>query len=505
MFSSVDEGQTGSPNKWIVALSISLGNLMGAIDGSIINVALPQLQGAVGASVSDLTWINTAYTMAMVALMPLAPYIGRRLGQKRLYLACLALFIGGSVLAGLQTSLVGLIACRVLQGLGAGVLQPTEQAILRQTFPKEEQGMAMAIFGVIVMLGPAIGPSLGGFILDHASWNWIFFINVPIGVLGFFLVTTILKEDPELAALNRERAKVERSNTDWAGAILLMTSLVLGVWALEEGPSQSWLESRTIATALAVMTASFAAFVVRALSAPAPVVDLRLFRDRSFAIGVAVNGVLGATLFAAIFLQPLFMEDLLGLTPMRTSIMLLPRSLVLMASIFGVGVINDKVAPRTLIVIGILITVWAAFDMSHLTTESGTWELVRGSMWQGLGMAFMFVPMETAALANIPKARVADATAISALLGEAGGAIGIAAAGAIFEQNDALARTAVAAQVTPAVAFRFPSVIDAALREASVLAYERTFLMSALALLAVAPLVWFLRAPLATTEAEAKT
>lgn len=498
MLGSVETGR----NKWLIAFSISIGSLMGAIDASIVNVAMPQIQGTVGATLAELTWISTAYTMALVVLMPLAPYLSRRIGQKRLYLACLALFIAGSVLAGVQSTLPGLVVCRVVQGLGAGVLQPTEQAILRETFPKNEQGMAMAVFGVVVMTGPAIGPSLGGWILEYASWSWIFFLSVPAGLLGFALVSAVLTEDPELVAINRSRALEERANTDWAGAALLTIALALGEWVLEEGGEHDWFESPWVASATAIVAAALAAFFVRELTARAPIMDLRLFRDRTFAAGVALNATLMAMLFSTIFLQPLFMEQVLGLTPMDTATMLLPRSLVMMVGMVIVGSLSSHVPARVLLLVGIGIFGIGAVDMSHLTAESGTSELIRSSAIQGLGFAFLFVPMETATLSGIPKARVADATAVSSLVSETGGAVGLAIMSVFFERNGAQAYSAVAAQITPAKAFLFPAAIAGFGREVSVLSYERTFAMAAVGLVALAPLVLLLRPSKAPAEAE---
>src|SRR5271170_2224147 len=204
-------------NKWLVTVSVTFGTLMGAIDASIVNVAIPHIRGAVGATVEEITWISTAFALATVLVMPLTAFLGRMFGQKRVYLACLILFVFGSALCGMARSLPVLVACRVVQGFGAGALQPTEQAILRQTFPPKEQGMAMALFGMAVMLGPAIGPTLGGYIVDHYSWPWIFYINLPVGALGLLMVTQFVHEDPEVRESNKATAAVQRKHMDWWG------------------------------------------------------------------------------------------------------------------------------------------------------------------------------------------------------------------------------------------------------------------------------------------------
>src|SRR3954467_1477158 len=192
-------------NKWLVTISITFGTLMGAIDSSIENVALPHIRGAVGARLQEITWISTGYAVALVLVMPLTAFLGRLFGQKLVYMACLVLFLVGSFLCGTATTLPSLVVYRLIQGLGAGALQPTEQAILRQTFPPEEQATAMALFTMAVMIGPALGPTLGGFIVDNFHWSWIFFINVPVGILGFFMVSRFVHEPEDL----KEKARVE--------------------------------------------------------------------------------------------------------------------------------------------------------------------------------------------------------------------------------------------------------------------------------------------------------
>src|SRR4051812_13492169 len=265
-------------NKWLVTISITFGTLMGAIDSSIVNVALPHIRGAVGATLQEITWISTGYAVALVLVMPLTAFLGRLFGQKRVYLACLVLFLVGSFLCGTATTLPALVFYRLIQGLGAGALQPTEQAILRQTFPPKEQGMAMALFGMAVMIGPAIGPTLGGYIVDHYHWSWIFFINLPVGALGLVMVALFVKEDPELLAHNKALADKERGSVDWWGIGLMWVGLATLQYFLEEGSREDWFQSGLITAIFLVALFSLTAFVIRELTAETPAVDLRLFR-----------------------------------------------------------------------------------------------------------------------------------------------------------------------------------------------------------------------------------
>jgi MFS transporter, DHA2 family, multidrug resistance protein len=224
-----------TPNKWLVTVSITFGTLMGAIDSSIVSVALPHMMGTLGATVQEITWVSTGYIIANVVVMPLTAFLGRLFGQKRVYMSCLALFLLGSVLCGTARSLQALLVYRAIQGLGAGALQPTEQAILRQTFPPKEQGMAMAFFAMAVMLGPAVGPTLGGWIVDTYSWPWIFYINVPVGLLGLAMVAAFVHEDEDIVAKNRDLAEKQRANVDWWGIGLLVVGLCALQYALDEG------------------------------------------------------------------------------------------------------------------------------------------------------------------------------------------------------------------------------------------------------------------------------
>src|SRR5712691_13394490 len=234
-------------NKWLVTISVTFGTLMGTIDSSIVNVATPHLRGAMGATVEEITWVTTGFVIANVIVMPLTAFVGRFFGQKRVYMFALALFVIGSAFCGLARSLPALVGFRLIQGLGAGALQPTEQAILRQTFPPKEQGMAMALFGVAVVLGPAFGPTLGGYIVDNYSWPWIFYINLPVGVLALFMVQRFVHEPEDIRVANLAAAEKQRKNLDWMGIALLAAGVATLQYVLEEGSRNDWFDSRVIA------------------------------------------------------------------------------------------------------------------------------------------------------------------------------------------------------------------------------------------------------------------
>ncbi len=508
------------PNKWLVTVSVSFGTLMGAIDTSIVNVALPQIRGAVGATVQEITWISTGFVIATVVVMPLTAFLGRFFGQKRVYMASLALFLVGSALCGTAGSLESLVFYRALQGLGAGALQPTEQAILRQTFPPREQGMAMALFAMAVMVGPAIGPTLGGYIVDHYHWSWIFFINLPVGLVGLFLVGRFVEEPADIRAANHAAAQEQRRYLDWQGIALLSVGLAALQYVLEEGQQDDWFESRVIAACAAVAAVALVAFVWRELTARAPAVNLRLFRDPVFTSGTLVGSVMFAMLMASMFLLPLFMQELLGFTATQSGVALMPRVLVMMAATPVVGRLYNRVSPRLLVGIGIALVSLGSFNLAHVTLQTTSAGIVDDILVQGVGFSFLFVPLTTAALSNVPRILLTDATGLNSLFRQIGGSVGLAVFATLLSRYQVHARHALAAHLTPEnplvverlatlqAGFAARGGYDAATarqaalaalngqiaQQAAVLSFEKVFFLSALLFLSVVPLLLFLKA-----------
>ncbi|MCY1015728.1 DHA2 family efflux MFS transporter permease subunit [Pyxidicoccus sp. MSG2] len=507
-------------NKWLVTLSVTFGTLMGAIDSSIVNVAMPQLRGSVGATVQEITWTTTGFVIATVMVMPLTGFLGRLFGQKRVYLGCLLLFVVGSFLCGLAWNLPSLVLFRFVQGLGAGALQPTEQAILRQTFPPEEQGTAMALFAMAVMVGPAIGPTLGGLIVDNLHWSWIFFINIPVGILGFFMVARFVQEDEELRTFARAEAERQRKHMDWAGIILLCVGLASLQYLLEEGQSHDWFESGVITACTLVSLTCLAAFVIRELTAEVPAVNLRLFKDPVFASGTVFNALVFSILMASMFLLPLFMQELLGFTATQSGLALMPRTLVMMVMMPIVGRLYRRIPPRALILTGVVLTGLGAFQMSHFSLQTGTNNIIFAIALQGVGFSLLFVPLSTVALSKVPRERMADATGLNSLLRQVGGSIGLAIFATLLSRFTVHATAAVSAHLTPdrlEVATRMAAMqkglagtgMDAlsaqalglrmmagtVARQAAVLAFDKLFVLAALLFVVVLPLVFLLKAP----------
>jgi MFS transporter, DHA2 family, multidrug resistance protein len=507
-------------NKWLVTISVTFGTLMGAIDTSIVNVAVPHLTGSLGVTIEQITWVTTGFVMATVMVMPLTGFLARLVGQKRLYMACLVLFIGGSALCGMARTLPLLVIFRIVQGLGAGALQPTEQAILRQTFPPKEQGMAMAVFGMAVVLGPAFGPTLGGWIVDNYSWPWIFYINIPVGIVSLMMVSRFVHEPEDVRAINHARAAQQRKHLDWTGIGIMILGLGSLQFVLEEGNRNDWLESMMIKSLLFVAVFALTLFVIRELSANVPAVDISLFRDVVFFSGTMVGAVMFAMLMSVTFLLPLFMQMSLGFTATQAGLALMPRSLVMLVCMPIVGRLYNHVSPRLVVAIGICLFAYSAWLMGHYTLNTTALGIVHVLAIQGVAFSCLFIPLTTIALSSIPRHRMSDATGLNSLLRQVGGSIGLAVMATMLTRIATGARGAMLPDVTlsrPMVAARMqatqsflasrgldPSsakvaaaqLLDLTIRkQAMMLSFERLFYITGIAFLCVLPLVFFLRVP----------
>jgi DHA2 family multidrug resistance protein len=527
---SVAAAPSAPVNKWIVTIAIGFGSLMAAIDTSIVSVALPEIRGTVGATLEEITWVSTSYLIAMVLVMPLTGFLGSFFGQKRVYVAALVVFVIGSALCGIARTLPILVVCRAMQGFGAGVLQPTQQAILRQTFPPKEQGMAMAMFAMVIMVGPAVGPTLGGYIVDHYSWPWIFYINLPIGIVGTFMTLRFVHEPEDVIQANRVRAEVQKKHLDIAGIVLMCISVSTLQYVLEEGQRSDWFDSPLITALSFVAGISLAAFVIREFTATAPVVNLRLFRDKTFASATAIGGVMVAMLMASMFLLPVFMQEVLGFSAMQSGTSLMPRTLAMMLITPFIGRLYNRVPPAITVGLGAVLFVVGSFLLSHITLESGSAEIIIPLIVTGFGFACLFIPLMTAALTFVPRAELADAAGLNSFIRQIGGSFGITVFATLLSNYAKRATASVSWNVTdlrPEVVARLQQTAaglqahgmglveakQAALRamagnvakQGSVLGFEKAFLVQGVAFLAVLPLLFFLRVGRSNTASHVET
>ncbi len=511
-------------NKWVVAVSIAFGSLMATIDASIVNVALPNIRGELGASIQEITWISTAYMIAMVLVMPLTGFLGGFFGQKRVYLFSIVLFVLGSALCGTAHSLTALIFYRILQGLGGGALQPTQQAILRQTFPPEEQGIAMAMFAMVVMIGPAVGPVLGGWITDNYSWPWIFYINLPVGIIGIMMTLSNVHEPDDVRVANRARAQIMRKNLDIAGIVLMVIGIGALQYLFEEGPQDDWFDSIGIRIAAFTCLFSLAAFVIRELTATAPVVNLRLFKDPTFASATFVSFVMFGMLMGSMFLLPVFTQESLHYTATLSGVVLLPRTLAMMFVSPFVGRMYNKVQPAFIVGFGVLLFSVGSWQLSKITIDTSSHEMILPLVITGAAFACLFVPLTTAALSRIERHLMADAAGLNSFVRQVGGSVGLTVFATLFTNYATEARAAIATHITtlrPEVVVQFAAakagfiahgynaasaaaaagraIGGAMYQQSTVLSFDRVFLLQGILFLGVIPLLFLVRVPRITS------
>ncbi len=408
----------GEANKWVIALTVMLGAFVAVMDISVVNVALPHMIGSFGSSLSAITGVATGYSIAEIIMLTMAGWWATLLGRKRLYLLSYAVFTVGSILCGTATSYEQMIVYRVIQGIGGGALIPISQAILRESFPHEEQGMAMAVYGMGVVLAPAVGPVLGGWLTDNYGWPWIFLINVPVCALGMTLVATLLRDPPYL------RRGVRR--VDWVGIALLTVCLTVMQIVLERGNEEDWFESRWIVAGAAAVVVSAAALVVWEIGVDDPVVSFRMLRNMRLSVASSMSLVFGVALFGTTFVLPEFTQRLLGYPAYEAGLVLLPRAIALFVMMPVAGWLYRRVDPRLLIAGGLAL-LWLSYrDLSRLSLEAGFWELVPALLLMGAGMPCMFVTMSTVALTTVPKADMTEASSIYTLMQRIGGNVGYA-------------------------------------------------------------------------------
>lgn len=429
-------------NPWAIACAVMTATFMVVLDSSVANVALPHIAGNLSASTDESTWVLTSYLVSNAIMLPATSWITRRIGRKRLLLGSIVLFTAASVLCGMALTMPMLIVARILQGVGGGGMQPLAQSILLESFPPEQHGKAMALYGTGIVVAPVIGPTLGGWITDSYSWRWIFYINVPVGVLAFLLAGALIEDPPYL------RAKA-------AGAIDAIGFGLMAVWlgslqlVLDKGQESDWFGAAWISWTAAISVAAFVGFVMRELRTPEPIVQLRILRDRNFANGTVLTCVFGFVLYAATALLPLFLQTLLGYPALDSGLAVSPRGFGSMAAMVATGILAEYVDARLLLAFGFGLFGISTLMLSRLNLGIAMTSVVLPNILNGFAGGFVFVPLTTLTMGRLRRQEIGNAAGIYNLMRNIGGSVGIAMATTLLARRAQVHQTYLAANVTP--------------------------------------------------------
>ncbi|MFP5231046.1 MAG: DHA2 family efflux MFS transporter permease subunit [Acidobacteriota bacterium] len=407
-------------NPWVITLTVTLATFMEALDSSIANVALPHIAGSLGATYEEATWVLTSYLVSNAIVLPISGWIANRIGRKNFYMSCVAIFTLFSFLCGLATSLPMLIVLRVIQGAAGGGLQPSERAILADTFAPEKRSMAFSMYGMAVVLAPAIGPTVGGWITDNFTWRWIFFLNIPVGILSLLLTSRIVEDPPYL---KRVRAKL--GGIDGIGLGLLALTIGALQILLDKGQEDDWFGSHFIVACAIVAGCGLVAFLYRELTAEHPILDLSLYTRRNFAMSQIVMLIIGAALYATTVMIPQFLQVMMGYTATEAGLALSAGGLVLITMFPIVGYVGQRVDPRLMITYGFTLLTIGIWRIAGVYPGITFWDAASWRVVMVLGMPFLFVPISVMSYVGIPQEKNNEVSGMTALARNIGGSIGI--------------------------------------------------------------------------------
>ena len=429
-------------NPWLIAASVMLATFMEVLDTSVANVSLPYIAGNLSATTDESTWVLTSYLISNAIILPATAWLGRYFGRKRFLVVCIAIFTIASAACGAATSLGFLLAARVLQGAGGGALQPIAQAVLLESFPAEKRGSAMALYGLGIVVAPIIGPTLGGWVTDNYSWRWIFYINVPIGVLAMFM-TNMFVEDPPYIKSQRP------GQIDYIGFGLMALGLSSLQIVLDKGQELDWFSSPFITWTAVFAVVSLIAFVLWELTTSEPIVNLRVLANRNFAVGTALIALFGSVLYGTIALLPLFLQTLLGYPALQSGLAVSPRGIGAVASMLIVGRLINRVPGRYLIMFGFALIGFSTYLLGDIDIQISMGSIVGPQILAGLAIGFVFVPMTIMATGTLTNEQLGNATGIFNLMRNLGGSFGIASVTTLLARGSQLHQSEMVHHLTP--------------------------------------------------------
>jgi MFS transporter, DHA2 family, multidrug resistance protein len=429
-------------NPWLIATSVMLATFMEVLDTSVANVALPHIAGNLSATPEESTWVLTSYLISNAIILPATHWLGSLFGRKRFLIVCIGIFTLSSALCGAATSLDMLLVARILQGAGGGALQPIAQAVLLESFPAEKRGSAMAVYGMGIVVAPIIGPTLGGWITDNYSWRWIFYINIPVGLLAMLMAKTFIEDPPYIRGQRPGRI-------DYIGFGLMAVGLATLQLVLDKGQEEDWFASAFIVRSILIAVVALIAFVIWELRTKDPIVNLRVLSNRNFAVGTALIATVGIALYGTTALLPLFLQTLLGYPALQSGLAVSPRGIGAIVSMVLVGRLIGKVDGRYLIVFGFAILAVSTYFLSdinlQITISSITWPQI----FSGFALGFVFVPLTVIATGTLSNEQIGNATGIYNLMRNVGGSFGIAAVTTMLARGTQTHQAAMVSHLTP--------------------------------------------------------
>ena len=427
-------------NPWLIAVAVMFGTFMEVLDTTVVNVSLPHIAGNLSATVDEATWALTSYLVANAIVLPMTGWLANYFGRKRFLLSAVIGFTTASALCGLSTSLPMLIFFRIVQGATGGALQPLSQAVMLEAFPPQDRGKAMAFWGLGIVVAPMLGPVLGGWLTDNYSWRWIFYINIPIGVLCVIMTKLFIFDPPYI--------RRGSSRVDYWGIGMLAVGIGALQVVLDKGQEDDWFASDLIRTLAVVAVVGLTALVIWELRAAHPIVNLRVLKVRTYATGVFMMTMLGFVLYGSMVLLPIFLQTLLGYSSVQAGIAMAPRGMGSFIAMPIVGAILGRFDARKMLGLGILGASVTLIQLSYLNLNAGYWDIFWPQFWQGTTMALLFVPLTTTTMDPIPKEQMGNATSIFNLMRNIGGSVGIAAATTFLERRTQVQINILGANVT---------------------------------------------------------
>lgn len=438
----------GDRNPWLIAMLLSVPTFMEVLDTSIANVALSHVAGGLSVSYDEATWVVTSYLVANAIVIPLSGWLAEIIGRKRFFLISIALFTGASFLCGLAPDLTTLVIARILQGIGGGCLAPNEQSMLVDSFPPEKRGQAFALFGFVVIMGPTIGPTLGGVITDNINWHWVFLINIPVGLLAMVLVQLFVSEPKALEDERRARLK-SRLKIDGWGVLFIALGLGFLEVTLDRGQRLDWWGSPFICVSAALAAVGLVAAVVRELTTPEPILDLKLLGSRNFSIAMLVMLIMGVILFATTQFIPQYLQEVIGYTATDAGLAMTMGGAGTLLALPLAGYLSGKIQPRWMMGGALIVEIFALWNLTHLDTQVDFVHAAQARLLQAVGIPFLFVPLSSAAYVGLPADKTSQGTSIQNVFRNLGGTFGISTVQTLLARREQVHQSQLAETMNP--------------------------------------------------------